>query len=221
MIGGSRVAILTDARAFSARSGQRIVVGTPSKGPADIRKSFVDTLQAIHTRRSIRKYLDKPVPQELVQKLLAAAMQAPSARNQQPWQFVVIDDRSILTKIAELMPTAAMASKAPLAILVCGDLDLERSEGYWVVDCAAAVENMLLAAHALGLGAVWCGVYPREPRMEGLKRLIGLPENVIAHSLVVVGYPAEQVRSENRYRAERVHRNRWARHAGRPIRTTT
>jgi nitroreductase len=205
------VAILTDARAFSARSGQRIVVGTPSKDPADIGKSFVDTLQAIHTRRSIRKYLDRPVPEELVQKLLAAAMQAPSARNQQPWQFVVIDDHSILTKIAELMPTATMASNAPLGILVCGDLDLEKSEGYWVVDCAAAVENLLLAAHALGLGAVWCGVYPREPRMEGLKRLIGLPENVIAHSLVVVGYPAEQVRGENRYRAERVHRNRWAR----------
>ena len=112
----------------------------------------MDTLQAIHTRRSIRKYLDNPVPEELVQKLLATAMQA-RARNQQPWQFVVIDDRSILTKIAELMPTAAMASKAPLAVLVCGDLDLEKSEGYWVVDCAAAVENMLLAAHALGLRA--------------------------------------------------------------------
>jgi nitroreductase len=178
--------------------------------PIRRKETAMEVIEAIHTRRSIRKYLDSSVPEESIQKLLAAAMQAPSARNQQPWQFVVIGDRSILTKIAELMPNAAMASKAPLGILVCGDLDLEKSEGYWVVDCAAAVENMLLAAHALGLGAVWCGVYPREPRMEGLKRLIGLPENVIAHSLVVVGYPAEQVRAENRYRAERVHRNRWA-----------
>ena len=169
----------------------------------------MEALQAIHTRRSVRKYRDQPVPQEFVQKLLAAAMQAPSARNQQPWQFVVIDDRAILANISELMPTAAMAAEAPMAILICGDLDLEKSAGYWVVDCAAAAQNMLLAAHALELGAVWCGVYPREPRMEGLRRLVGLPEHVIAHSLVVLGYPAERVPPQDRYRPERVRRNRW------------
>jgi len=174
----------------------------------------MDALEAIHTRRSIRAYLDQPLPEELIQKLLAAAMQAPSALNQQPWQFVVIDDRAILAKIPPFMPNAAMAGRATLAILVCGDLSLEESEGYWVVDCAAAVENMLLAAHALGLGAVWCGVYPREPRMEGLRRLIGLPKNVIAHSLVVLGYAAEQVPAEDRYRPERVHHNRWPQKAG-------
>ena len=163
----------------------------------------MDTLQAIRTRRSVRKYLDKPVPEELIQKLLAAAMQAPSARNQQPWQFVVIVDRKLLTKIPEFMPNAAMAAKSPLAILVCGDLSLEKSEGYWVVDCAAAVENMLLAAHALSLGAVWCGVYPRELRMAGLRQLLGLPQNVIAHSLVVLGYAAEQVQPQDRFRPRR------------------
>ena len=170
---------------------------------------MMDTLDAIRTRRSIRTYLDRPVPEELIQKLLVAAMQAPSARNQQPWQFVVIDDRAILARIPKVMPNAGMAGSAPLAILVCGDLGLEQSEGYWVVDCAAAVENMLLAAHALGLGAVWCGVYPREPRMEGLRQLVGLPQNVVAHSLVVIGYPAEQVQPEDRYRSERVRRNHW------------
>jgi len=169
----------------------------------------MDILDGIRTRRSIRTYLDQPVPEELIQKLLAAAMQAPSARNQQPWQFVVIDDQAILVKIPTFMPNAAMAGRAPLAILVCGDLSLEECEGYWVVDCAAAVENMLLAAHALGLGAVWCGVYPREARMAGLRQLIGLPKNVIAHSLIVLGYPAEQVSAEDRYRPERVRRNRW------------
>ena len=127
----------------------------------------MDVLEAIHTRRSIRKYVDQPVPEELIQKLLAAAMQAPSARNQQPWEFVVIDDRAMLSKIPEFMPNAAMAAGAPLAILVCADLDLETSPGYWMVDCAAAVEKMLLAAHGLGLGAVWCGVYPRDKRMDG------------------------------------------------------
>jgi nitroreductase len=169
----------------------------------------MDTLEAIRTRRSIRKYADQSVPEELISTLLAAAMQAPSARNQQPWQFVVIDDRAMLAKIPPLMPNAAMAAGAALAILVCGDLELEKSEGYWVVDCAAAVENLLLAAHALGLGAVWCGVYPREQRMQGLRRLVGLPKNVVAHSLVVLGYPAEQVAAENRYRPERVRRNGW------------
>lgn len=169
----------------------------------------MDALETIHTRRSIRKYQDQAVSEELIQQLLAAAMQAPSARNQQPWQFVVIDDREILAEIPAFMPNAAMAGKAPLAILVCGDLSLEKSAGYWVVDCAAATQNILLAAHALGLGAVWCGVYPREPRMEGLRRLIGLPENVMAHSLVVLGHPADQVSREDRYSPDRVRRNRW------------
>jgi nitroreductase len=169
----------------------------------------METLETIRTRRSIRKYQERPVAEELVEKLLAAAMQAPSARNQQPWQFVVIDDPRLLAKIPGFMPTAPMAGQAPLAILICGDLSLEKSSGYWVVDCAAAVQNLLLAAHALGLGAVWCGVYPREPRMEGLRRLLSLPENVKAHSLVVLGYPAEQVPPENRSRPERIHHNHW------------
>ena len=169
----------------------------------------MDILEAIHSRRSVRRYRDLPVSEELVQKLLAAASSAPSARNQQPWQFVVIDDRRILADIAEVNPNAQMARLAPLAILVCGDLGLETSPGYWVVDCAAAVENMLLAAHALGLGAVWTGVYPRQERMDGLRRLTKLPEGVMPHSLVVLGYPAEQPPPQDRFRPDRVHRNTW------------
>jgi nitroreductase len=197
---------------FAGRLPPRAPAGTKGRKTTAIlgnEMGDMDTLEAIRTRRSIRKYLDRPVPEELIQRLLAAAMQAPSARNQQPWQFVVIDDRAMLAKIPPLMPNAAMAGRAPLAILVCGDLSLEKSEGYWAVDCAAAVENMLLAAHALGLGAVWCGVYPREPRMDALRRLVGLPENVVAHSLVVLGYAAEQVAAEDRYRPDRVRRNGW------------
>ena len=121
----------------------------------------------------------------------------------------MIDDRAVLVEIPGVMPNAAMAARAPLAILVCGDMELEKSEGYWVVDCAAATQNMLLAAHALGLGACWCGVYPREERMEGLRKLLGLPKNVNAHSLVVIGHPAEQLAADSRYRAERVRRNHW------------
>ncbi len=169
----------------------------------------MDVITAIHTRRSIRKFTGAPVAEELVQKLLAAAMQAPSARNQQPWQFVVVDNRATLDAIPEFMPNAAMVTGAPVAIAVCGDLGLEKSPGYWVVDCAAATQNILLAAHGLGLGAVWCGVYPREPRMDGLRRLLGLPENVVAHSLVLAGHPAAGVSPEDRYQPQRVHRNRW------------
>ena len=174
----------------------------------------MDALENIRTRRSIRKYLDKPVPEDILQQVLAAAMYAPSACNQQPWQFLVVDDRRLLREVPRVHPYATMAAEAPLAILVCGDSSLEQVPGYWVIDCSAAVQNLLLAAHALGLGAVWCGVYPREARMEGLRQLVGLPKNVIAHSLVVLGYAAEQIAAEDRYRPERVHHNRWPQKAG-------
>jgi len=169
----------------------------------------MDVLEAIHTRRSIRKYDDKPVPDELVQKILSAAMSAPSACNSQPWHFVVVTDRKLLAEVPKVNPYAKMARDAPLAILVCGDVTLKQVPGYWVVDCAAAVQNLLLAAHALGLGAVWTGVYPRKERMDGFRRLLGLPDTVAAHSLIVLGYPAETLPREDRYQDDRVHRDHW------------
>ncbi len=169
----------------------------------------MEVLDAILTRRSIRKFQDRPVSEELVEKLLRTAMHAPSARNSQPWQFVVITDRQILRQASAINPNAEMAARAPLAILICADPRLEKSSGYWPVDCAAAAQNMLLAAHGLGLGAVWTGVWPRKERMDGFRRLFDLPEPVIAHSLIVVGYPAEQPPPEDRYRSDRVHRNAW------------
>ncbi len=170
----------------------------------------MDALEAIHTRRSIRKYQpDRPVPEDLIRQVLAAAMSAPSARNAQPWQFVVVDDRKLLAEVPAVNRNAWMAADAPLGILVCGDLSLEKSAGYWPVDCAAAVENLLLAAHALGLGAVWTGVYPKEDRIEGLRRLFGVPDGVMPHSLILLGYPAKQLDAEDRYRPDRVRRNVW------------
>lgn len=169
----------------------------------------MDVLEAIRTRRSIREYRKKRVPRKVVRELLAAAMSAPSARNAQPWQFVVIDERAILAGYAIRHPNAEMASRAPLGILVCGDLRLELSPGYWPIDCAAAAQNLLLAAHGLGLGAVWTGVYPRDDRMATLRKLCRLPDEVVPHSLILLGYPAEQRPAEDRYREDRVHRNRW------------
>jgi nitroreductase len=169
----------------------------------------MDTLEAIHTRRSIREYKNKPIPEETILKLIAAAMAAPSANNRQPWEFVVITDREVLDVIPAINPNAKMAKNAPLAILVCGNLQLGTSSGYWVVDCAAAVQNMLLCVHALGLGAVWTGTYPNEDRMDGYTNLLDLPEHILPHTLVVIGYPAEQPPHPDRFKPERVHYNGW------------
>ncbi len=169
----------------------------------------MDVIEAIHTRRSIRKFQQKPVPDDLVHDLLAAAMSAPSAGNQQPWHFLVITDPQTLGKVPAINPYAAMAKGAPLGILICGDLELEKYPGYWVQDCSAAVQNLLLAAHGKGLGAVWTGIYPLNDRVEGFKKLCHLPEKVIPLALVVIGYPAQTLSAEDRFRADRVHRNNW------------
>jgi nitroreductase len=169
----------------------------------------MDTIKAIHTRRSVRNYQDKPIAEELITKILAAGMAAPSARNQQPWEFVVITDKNTLEKIPTINPFTQMALKAPLAILICGNLELETASGYWVIDCAAATQNMLLCAHALGLGGVWTGTYPNEDRMDGYTELLGIPESVIPHSLIVIGYPAEQPTPEDRFKPDRIHYNQW------------
>jgi nitroreductase len=136
-------------------------------------------------------------------------MSAPSACNAQPWQFVVIHDQTLLKEVPRINSHAAMAEHAPLAILVCGDLSLEISPGFWVVDCAAAVQNLLLAAHALGLGAVWTGVWPYPDRIGGFRRLLNLPPQVIPHSLIPLGYPAEEPAHEDRYRPDRIHHEGW------------
>jgi nitroreductase len=120
----------------------------------------MEALEAILSRRSIRKYRDEPVGEEAIEQLLRAAMSAPSAGNQQPWHFVVIDGRDILEKVEKVNPYAGMAADAPLAVLIAAEPALEKFPGYWVQDCSAAAENMLLAAHAMGLGAVWTGIYP-------------------------------------------------------------
>jgi nitroreductase len=169
----------------------------------------VETIEAIMTRRSIRKFTAQPLAPELVETLLKAAMQAPSAGNQQPWHFVVLDDRDVLDRVPTANPNAAMAAHAPLAILVCGDTRLEMHPGYWIEDCSAALENLLLAAHALGLGAVWTGITPRVERVTAFKEMFGLPAEVEPLGLVVLGYPAQAVPPASRFKPERVHRNAW------------
>ena len=135
----------------------------------------MDIFDAIATRRSVRKYTDRPVTDEDIRTVLEAAMMAPSAGNAQPWHFVVVRDAALRARVAELNVYAAMARTAPAGILVCGDLHLEKYPGFWVQDCSAAIQNLLLAAHGLGLGAVWTGIHPVAEREEGFRRTFGLP----------------------------------------------
>ena len=179
-------------------------------------EGILDALTAILTRRSIRKYQAKPDPEELVQQLLAAAASAPSAGNERPWHFIVVDDRRILDAIPEFHEHADMLREAPLAIVVCGDERQEQHKGFWVQDCSAATQNVLLAAHAEGLGTVWLGVYPREQRVREMRRLLGLPQEVTPLAIVAVGYPAETVEGSHSLDESRVHRNKWQAKQGAP-----
>jgi nitroreductase len=160
----------------------------------------MDALKAMLTRRSIRKYTGEPVPDDTLNALLEAAMSAPSAGNQQPWHFVIITRNDLLEKVPGINPHAAM---------VCAEPALEKHKGYWVQDCSAATQNILTAAHAMGFGAVWTGVYPNEERVQGFRGLLGLPKGIIPLSLVVVGRPAESKPPSKRYTPSRVHKNGW------------
>ncbi len=169
----------------------------------------MEAIEAILTRRSIRKYTSDLITDEQLHKLLDAAMNAPSSSNGQPWHFVVIDDRRMLDEIPKFHPYSGMLKESPVAVVVCGDTKLERSKGVWVQDCSAATENILLAARALGLGSVWLGVFPIEERMSGVRKLLNLPDNVIPLNIIALGHPGESKPPANRFNSERVHRNRW------------
>ncbi len=169
----------------------------------------METMEAILTRRSIRKFKPDDIPEDIIKTLLEAAMTAPSAGNQQPWHFIVIRDRQILEGITQVHPYAQMLKEAPVAIAICGDMEKQIHEGYWIQDCSAATENLLLAAHDKGLGAVWLGVYPREPRVIGVQQILKLPDFIMPLSLVALGYPAEEKPPAHRYLPERVHKDCW------------
>lgn len=170
---------------------------------------MMDAMDVILSRRSIRKYTTEPVHEKVINELLEAAMSAPSANNEQPWHFVIIRDRRILDEIPKYHPYSEMLKEAPLAIAVCADLQWEIRGVFWVQDCSAATENILIAAQAKGLGTVWLGVYPREERITAIQKLLGLPQHVMPLCLVSIGYPAERKPRANRYDPSRIHHNRW------------
>lgn len=170
---------------------------------------MMDAMDAILSRRSIRRYKDKKVPEEVVKKLLEAGMAAPSAKNRQPWRFIVIDDRELLDEIPNHQPYSSMLRSAPLAICVCGEGYDDVSRAFWVQDCSAATQNILLAAHALGLGAVWLGFYPNEEYYGFLNDHLNIPDGVIPLCLISIGYPAEDKPRSERFDASKVFRNTY------------
>ena len=169
----------------------------------------MDTLECIHTRRSIRDFTGQPVDDGLVREVIGAAMMAPSAGNVRPWQFIVLTDRDVLQEAARIHPHAAMCTEAPVSVMVCGDLSLEKYPGNWIADCSAATQNLLLAAHAKGLGAVWTGLYPEQDRVDGFRQLLGLPDHVVPLVLVPMGYPAHPGGRTDRFDEEKIHGNKW------------
>lgn len=169
-------------------------------------------INTIMSRTSVRAYTDQDVSPEQVERLLQAAMSAPTAGNKQPWRFIVIRDKAILQQISANLHTMTMAENAPLAIVVCGDThDTFQGDGfdYWVEDTSAATENLLLAAHAMGLGAVWCGVYPQMKRVEFLRGLLQLPDYLIPLNVIPVGYPAIEQHVKDKWKPKHVRQNTW------------
>jgi nitroreductase len=172
-------------------------------------KDIMDALEAIRTRRSIRQYKKTRVKKELLEQILEAGMMAPSSGNGQPWQFLVLRDRKILEQIGKQFLYAAAAGQAPAAILICGEPELERYEGFWEQDCAAATQNMLLAAHALGLGSVWIGLDPRPQRLIDIRSVIEIPDHLVPFALLPVGYSAKTPPPKEAADLRRAHFDQW------------
>ena len=168
-------------------------------------------LSFLFGRRSVRAYQQKPVSDDMVADLLSAAMAAPSACGKDPWRFVVARQKPTLQALATALPNGSMSAGAPLGIVVGGDLDAAHANelSYLLQDCAAAIENLLLAAPALGLGACWLGIHPRPPRIEAVSKILGLPANIVPVSGIAIGWPAEEKVARTRFDAKYVHKETW------------
>lgn len=170
---------------------------------------MVKTMETILERRSIRKYTDQVVAEDTVKEIVKAGMYAPSAGNQQSWEFIIVRNKEKLVEITKVHPYSNMLKEVSVAIVICGNLEKEKFKDFWVQDCSAATQNILLAAHALGLGAVWLGVYPAAERVSGVKEILNLPENILPLSIVPIGYSAEERKSADRYNESSIHYEQW------------
>ena len=164
-------------------------------------------LEAIYQRRSVRKFLPDPISDETMTALLKAACAAPSAHHLRPWSFLVVTDQKKMQGMLEIHSHMEMLRTAPVAVVVCGDSGI--SPDFWPDDCAAATENIVIAAEELGLGSFWCAVYPRVERMEEFVKLFVLPEGIKPYSVLALGKPAEPKIPMDRFKESLVHHNEW------------
>lgn len=192
------------------------MLGCKNNTPADCVSKADDAsvvLDAIATRTSVRSYVtDRAVPDDTVTLLLKAAMAAPTAVNKQPWAFVVVNERAMLDSLAEVLPYARMLKQAPLAVVPCGDMTRAiegNGRDFWIQDVSAATENMLIAAHALGLGAVWTGVYPDMERVNDVRKVLGMPDEIIPLCVVPMGYPDGAQTPKDKWDENKVRYNKW------------
>ncbi len=171
-----------------------------------------ETLKTIHQRKSVRDFSEKPIADSLLEVLIKAGMAAPSARNLQPWAFIIITEREIMDSLGDQLKNARMLKTAQAAIIVCGDINkasMNPDSAYWVQDCSAATQNILLAAESLKLGAVWTAAYPYKERILPITELLNIPENLIPLNVIPIGYPAKEELPVNKWNPEVVFRNRF------------
>lgn len=169
----------------------------------------MNALDAIFSRRSIRKYTKENITEDQIKILIKAAMAAPSAVGNKDWAFIVIRDKEVLYEIkCNQDGNADMLEYAPLAIVVCGNMELARGD-FWIQDCSAAAENILIAATSLGIGSVWLGTYPRMNRVEGLRNILNIPSHIIPLAVIALGYPDEDKPKRNIYEPEKVYYDSW------------
>ena len=171
-----------------------------------------DTLKTIFSRKSVRSYTGGPVTDEQLTMLVKAGMPAPTAVDALPWDFIVITDKTVLKRLSDALPYAKMAVSAGAAIMVTGDLKRQfggQDSLYWIMDCSAASENILLAAESMGLGAVWTAVYPDQARVAAVRSILGIPENAMPLNFIPVGIPTGQDKPKDKFDAKRIHKDRW------------
>lgn len=171
----------------------------------------MDALQAIFQRKSVRNFTGEDVPKDKLEILLRAGMAAPSAVNMQPWEFIVITDRNTLQAMADNLPYAKMLDKAGACIVVCAlpELAHRKSKDYAIIDCSCASQNILIAAEALGLGAVWTAVFPRIDRIEFVRKLLEIPKDVIPLNAIAIGIPTGEDQPKDKYKPEKIHYEKW------------
>lgn len=170
----------------------------------------MEFFDVLYKRRSIRSFTEEPVSREDIEVLLRAAMVAPTAHNAQNWRFIVVDDKELLYKVPLINPYARMARRAPLGILVCGDLQTQKVEGFWLQNCCAAIENILLAVTGLGLGAVWTGISEQySDSVLRYQELFHLPQHIMPAGFLIIGHGKKEAKSVDRFDSTKVHYNVW------------